>query len=75
MSQEAVELVLGRLITDKGFRRRAARSLEAACLKEGYRLLSEELQLLSGLEMQGVAELAGKLNPGLCRAGILPEPG
>ena len=69
MSQEAVERVLGRLITDEGFRRLASYSLEAASLQEGYRLSPVELRLLSCLELQNIAELSGRLNPGLCRAG------
>lgn len=36
------------------------------CLQEGYTLTPTELRLL---EMQNIAELADKLNPGLCRAG------
>jgi len=67
MSQEAVERVLGRMITDERFRRLAAKSLESASLLEGYRLSPEEIQLLSGLERQDFAKLAGKLNPSLCR--------
>lgn len=69
MSQEAVEQVLGRLITDERFRNSAGCSLEAACLQEGYSLNQVELRLLSGLELQCFAELAGRLSPGLCRAG------
>ena len=69
MSQEAVEGVLGRLITDERFRRQASGSLEAASQQEGYHLNPTELRLLSGLEMKGIAELAGQLDPGLCRAG------
>jgi hypothetical protein len=69
MSQEAVERLLGRLITDERFRLLAADSLESASLQEGYCLSSAELRLLSGLELQGVTELAGRLDPGLCRAG------
>jgi hypothetical protein len=69
MSQEAVERVLGRLITDERFRRQAANSLETICLKEGYRLVPEELRLLSGLEIKGISVLADRLDPGLCRAG------
>lgn len=69
MSQEAVEQVLGRLITDERFRCSAEGALESACLQEGYRLNPAELRLLSGLELQSIAELAGRLNPGLCRAG------
>ena len=69
MSQEAVEQVLGRLITDERFRRQAADSLEAACLQEGYHLLPGELKLLSGLDVELVAGLTGRLNHGLRRAG------
>ena len=68
MSQETVEQVLGRLITDERFRRQAADSLEEACLQEGYRLLTGELKLLSGLDVELIAGLTGRLNRGLRRA-------
>lgn len=68
MSQEAVEQLLGRMITDERFRRQVADSLEVASLQEGYHLNPTELRLLSGLELQSITELAGRLNPGLCRA-------
>jgi hypothetical protein len=73
MSQAAVEQVLGRMITDERFRRLATKSLETACLQEGYRLFPSELRLLSGLEMQCIIELAGQLDPGLCRAGTASD--
>jgi hypothetical protein len=73
MSQEAVERVLGRLISDERFRLLATNSLETACLQEGYRLSAEELRLLSGLDLQRVSELADKLDPGLCRAGYAQQ--
>jgi hypothetical protein len=69
MSQEAVERLLGRMITDERFRHQAADSMEVASLQEGYRLSPAELRLLSGLELQSISELAGRLNPALCRAG------
>jgi hypothetical protein len=72
MSQEAVERLLGRLITDERFRRLAAESLESACLREGYRLSPAELRLLSSLELQRIAELADLLDSGLCRTGGRP---
>lgn len=69
MSQEAVERVLGRLITDERFRRQAVDSLAAASLREGYCLTPAELQLLSILDLQRITELADQLIPGLCRTG------
>jgi len=72
MSQTAVEQVLGRMITDERFRRLATTSLEAACLQEGYRLFPAELRLLSNLDLQCISTIAGRLDPGLCRAGTTP---
>jgi len=70
MSQESVERVLGRLITDKRFRCLASDSLAAVCMQEGYCLTPAEMLLLSELEPRFIAELAGRLSPGLCRAGL-----
>jgi hypothetical protein len=72
VSQEAVERFLGRLITDGRFLRLAADSMEAACLQEGYSLSPAELRLLSGLDLRSIAELAERLDPGLCRADSSP---
>lgn len=68
MSQDAVERVLGRLITDERFRRAVGESLEAACLQQGYRLSRLELRFLSELELKQISALAAGINPGLCRA-------
>lgn len=68
MSQEAVERVLGRLITDERFRRAVGDSLEAACVQQGNGLSSTELRFLSELELKEISALATRINPGLCRA-------
>ena len=68
MTQEAVERVLGRLITDEQFRCSASSSLESACMQEGFSLSMAELELLSGLEMKRISNVASQISPGLCRA-------
>lgn len=68
MSQEAVEKLLGRMLTDERFRALARASLETASRQEGYCLTRAELQMLTSLEPQMLLELAGRLDPGLCRA-------
>ena len=68
MSQEVVERVLGRLITDTNFRRLAAESLEMACRQTGYLLTPTELRLLSRFKLSRIAELEAELDPGLCHA-------
>lgn len=68
MSQETVERILGRLITDERFRASAFESLEAANLQEGYRLTPVELQLMTTLELKQIVELSRSIDPGLCRA-------
>lgn len=73
MSQEAVERLLGRLITDERFRTRAIDSLEAASLQEGYLLTKAEQRLLSGLKLHAITEVAAQLDPGLCRARSVPK--
>ncbi|MBL0225150.1 MAG: hypothetical protein IPQ16_06105 [Geobacteraceae bacterium] len=73
MSQDAVERVLGRLITDERFRTRVIDSLEVASLQEGYLLTKAEQHLLSGLKMHDITELAALLDPGLCRARSVPK--
>lgn len=68
MSQEAVERILGRMITDRRFLCQAIESLQTASMQEGYPLSQIELRLLSGLGQDCITEFAGHLDPGLCRA-------
>ena len=68
MSQEAVEQVLGRLITDERFRTNAGNSLEKATLQAGYRLTPVELKMMCNIEQSCLVELSSRLDAGLCRA-------
>lgn len=70
MSQEAIERILGRLITDEQFRQSVTESLEIACRQAGYLLAPNEIQLLSSLKLECISKLTDELNPGLLRAGI-----
>ena len=70
MSQEIVERVIGRLITDEQFRCCAVESLERTCRKEGYLLTPTEIKLLSSVSLKSLAKLADELNLGLRRATI-----
>jgi len=46
MSQEAVERLLGRLLTDDLFRKRAEKSIENLCREYGYDLNAGELSVI-----------------------------
>ena len=69
MSQKAVELLIGRLITVDQFRQMASTSLSDACFKNGLELTSMEIDLLSRMEIKSFAELSCCIDPGLRRAG------
>lgn len=47
MSQEAVERLLGRLLTDDAFRMRAEVSIESQCRDAGFDLNTNELNAIS----------------------------
>lgn len=49
MSQDAVERVLGRLLTDKWFRLRSDDSLETVTLQERYHLNTAELRMFPAI--------------------------
>ncbi|MDO9592598.1 MAG: Franean1_4349 family RiPP [Erysipelotrichaceae bacterium] len=69
MSQDSVEKLLGRLITDDRFRTEAAASLEKLCRLEGYDLTEGELNMIARIDVQAFARVAVQLDPGLRRAG------
>jgi hypothetical protein len=69
MSQDSVEKLIGRFITDDRFRAEAAASLEELCRLEGYDLTEGELNLVARIDVRAFEELAVQLDPGLRRAG------
>lgn len=67
MSQEAVERLLGRLITDDGFRARARLGLLRLCREEGYALTPGEQGLLARMDLGAFAAIAESVDTGLRR--------
>jgi hypothetical protein len=67
MSQEAVEKFLGRLLTDDGFRTRAARAAAKAAREEGYQLSDYELRAVSGLDFLIINEAARRIDSSIKR--------
>lgn len=55
MSQKSVEQLLGRLMTDPGFRERAERCLEVACAEEGYDLTEAERHFVGSMDIGRLA--------------------
>jgi len=68
MSQDSVERLLGRLITDAGFRAEAAVSLENICRREGYDLTAGELRMLERIDVKAFEMEELQIDPGLRRA-------
>ena len=73
MTQEAVEKVLGRLLTDDIFRNRARESLNKACLEEGYVLSDEETRMVARLDLLKIDSVAGSLDSGIKRFAVWRE--
>jgi hypothetical protein len=68
MSQRSVERVLGRLVTDEGFRRRFAGNPDAALgemAAAGLELTPLEAQALAGVDARMLERIAGMLDPRL----------
>lgn len=72
MSQRNVELVIGKLATDEGFRRRFAAGPEAALAQAaagGLELTPVERRALVDLEMEACERFAARLDPRLQKIG------
>lgn len=67
MSQEAVQMILGRALTDPEFRQRLIDSAADAC--QGYDLTAEELAALEALDAESLKQFAGTLDDRISRSG------
>ena len=67
MTQESVEKVLGRLLTDSIFRQRAARNIEEVCRQEGYSLSDEEMRLMRQSDFPSLSTAADGLDSSIRR--------
>lgn len=70
MSQDSVERLLGRMLTDAYFRVAAASSLQLACRQGGYDLSEDELRLVARINTRRFESISDLLDPGLCRATL-----
>ncbi|HMQ32886.1 MAG TPA: Franean1_4349 family RiPP [Chloroflexaceae bacterium] len=66
MSQEVVQQVIGRAITDAEFRQRLIDNARAACA--GYDLTEEELDALEALDQESMKAFAGTLDSRLSKS-------
>ncbi len=66
MSQEAVQQVIGRAITDAEFRQQLIDNARAACA--GYDLSEDELDALEALDQESLKAFAGTLDPRLSKS-------
>jgi hypothetical protein len=74
MTQEAVEKVIGRWLTDEQFRQRSWHNFETTCRQEGYPLSETEVALLSALNWERLGQAANEIDARLQRAGSWRSP-
>ncbi len=67
MSQEAVQMVIGRAVTDDEFRQRLIDNAHEAC--KGYDLTAEELEALEALDAASLKAFAGTLDVRISKTG------
>lgn len=67
MSQQAVEQIIGRAVTDAEFRKRLVDNAAEAC--QGYDLTPDELEALEALDAESMAQFAGTLDARISKTG------
>jgi benzoyl-CoA reductase/2-hydroxyglutaryl-CoA dehydratase subunit BcrC/BadD/HgdB len=67
MSQQAVEQIIGRAVTDAEFRQRLIENAAEAC--QEYELTAEELEALEALDANSLAQFAGTLDARISKTG------
>ncbi len=73
MSQVAVERLLGKLVTDETFRVRFFRDPAGASFSAGIDLSRCELDALSRLPVEAIAEFSARLDARICRLPLDEE--
>jgi hypothetical protein len=68
MSQDAVEQLIGRLVTDDFFRERVRRDVSSACHEHGFALTKNELMLVRRINLDAVSRLAELVSDDLRRS-------
>jgi len=66
MSQQVVQQIIGRAITDAEFRQQLIDNARAACV--GYELTDDELDALEALDQESMKAFAGKLDARLSKS-------
>ena len=68
MSQESVEKLLGRLVTDEDFREQAAAGFSKVCFEAGFDLTDAERKIVQGIDFERFAFLSGVLDKRIKRS-------
>ena len=74
MTQQAVERALGKLLTDENFRERFFAGPGLACWEAGFSLSPVELEALSRLSYEALAQFSEALDKRISRPCLDPKP-
>ncbi|MBI5814420.1 MAG: hypothetical protein HZB29_02285 [Nitrospinae bacterium] len=68
MSQEAVERLLGRILTDDDFRLAFRKSMKTTCHENGLVFTTEEWRMLSSLDVDKLESASGVIDKAIKRS-------